>query len=88
MVQLPVSSSNFSLHLALTTHTTQSTQILPILQGLSIIASSEKPLSIPPSYMRPSTSLNLTHFSWLYYDLLSTLLIYLPYHNLLLINTY
>lgn len=34
MIQFPVSSSNFSLHLALPMHTTQSTQILPILQGL------------------------------------------------------
>lgn len=41
-----------------------------------------------PNYMWSSTSLNLTHFSWLFYDLLSTLLIYLLYHSLLLINTY
>lgn len=41
-----------------------------------------------PNYLWSSTSLNLTHFSWLCYDLLSTLLIYLLYHNLLLINTY
>lgn len=33
MVQLPVSSANFSLHLDLTMHTTQSTPISPIFQG-------------------------------------------------------
>lgn len=88
MVQLPISSSNFSLRLALTTHTTQSTQILPILQGLYQSL-------LPQRNLSPSPQLHVTFyfpepntFFRLYYDLLSTLLIYLPYHNLLLINTH